>query len=152
MDYRLLVLLHILAGMAWLGGGFALWATLFVARRSQGPEAADRVMRSLQWADMWLAIVAPLLVLVTGAAMAIVGGWGFGQTWILASIALIVAYELIALTLGSRLYRRIEDARRQGRVGSADHARTMAAWGRLSVVLLGFLVAVVTLMVVKPGV
>jgi uncharacterized membrane protein len=153
MDYRMLLLIHILAAMAWVGGGFALAATLFVARRTQRPNDADRVMQTLRWADTWLALVAPLLVVVTGVAMVIVaGGWSFSQAWILASIALIVAYEGIALTVGSRLYRRIEDARRHGLVESADHARTMRAWHRLTVMLLAMLVAVVALMVFKPGI
>jgi hypothetical protein len=53
---------------------------------------------------------------------------------------------------GSRLYRPIEDARRHGLVGIADHARTMSAWHRLTFVLLAMLIAVVTMMVFKPGI
>ena len=152
MDQRLLLLVHILAGMAWLGGGFALAATVFAARRTQGPEGADRVMQSLRWADTWLAIVAPLVVVVTGIAMVIgADAWSFDDAWILGSIALIVAYQVIALAVGSRLYRRIENARRQGLIGTAEHAWTLRAWGHLSGLLLGLLVAVVALMVFKPG-
>jgi len=48
MDYRWLVLVHLLAAMAWVGGAIALEATLFAARRSQAPDGVDRVMQSLR--------------------------------------------------------------------------------------------------------
>jgi hypothetical protein len=108
-------------------------------------------MRSLAWADTWLAIPAPLLVVATGAAMvAISGAWSFTQAWILASIGLVVAYEVLAMTVGARLYRRIGDVRASGAIGSAMHVRTLTAWGRLGGLLLAILVAVVGLMVLKP--
>jgi uncharacterized membrane protein len=154
MDYyRFLVLIHVLAGMAWVGGAIAIEATVFVARRSKGPEEADRVMRGFAWADTWLAVAAPLVILATGVAMVMMNGaWTFGQTWILGSIGLVVVYETVALTVGARFYRRIEEARSQGLVGSVAHARTLRMWGRLSAVLLALLVGVVVLMVFKPNV
>jgi uncharacterized membrane protein len=152
MDYRLLLLVHILAGMAWVGGAIVIQGTLLAARRSQPPEGVDRVMRCFAWADTWLALGAPLLVVITGVAMVLINGaWTFEQAWILGSIGLVVAYEVIALTLGARLYRRVEDARAQGHLQTADHARTMRAWGRLGAVLMAMLVAIVGLMVLKPG-
>jgi uncharacterized membrane protein len=153
MDYRLLLLVHILAGMAWVGGAIVIEATLFAARRSQPPEEVDRVMRRFAWADTWLALGAPLVVVITGVAMVLINdGWSFAQAWILGSIGLVVAYEVIAMTVGARLYRRIEAARAQGHLESAGHARTMRAWGRLGAALLAMLVAIVGLMVLKPGI
>jgi len=153
MDYRLLLLVHILAGMAWVGSAITLQATLLVARRSGDPAEVDRVMRSLGWADTWLALPAPLLVVTTGVAMVIASGaWTFTQAWILLSIGLVVVYELIAMTVGGRLYRRIVAARESGELDGAAHARTMTAWGRLGALLLALLLVAVGLMVFKPGV
>jgi uncharacterized membrane protein len=153
MDYRFLLLVHILAAMAWVGGAIVIQATLFAARRSQPPEGVDRVMRSFVWADTWLALGAPLLVMITGVAMVMINdAWSFEQAWILGSIGLVIGYEVIAMMVGARLYRQIEDARAQGRVESAGHAGTMRAWGRLGAVLLAMLVAIVGLMVLKPGI
>jgi uncharacterized membrane protein len=153
MDYRILLLVHILAAMAWVGGAIVLEATLFVARRSGDAAEVDRVMRSLAWADTWLAVPAPLLVVVTGVAMvALSGAWGFTQAWILLSIGIVVVYELVALTIGARLYRRIAEARASGAVTGDAHAGTMRAWARLGGLLLALLLVVVGLMVFKPGV
>jgi uncharacterized membrane protein len=152
VGYPFLLLAHILAGMAWVGGALALQAALLVARRSGDPAEVDRVMRSLAWADTWLAIPAPVLVLATGLAMvALSGAWTFTQAWILGSIGLVVVYELVAMVVGARLYRRIAQARKAGEVGGAAHARTMTAWGRLGALLLTILLVVVGLMVFKPG-
>jgi uncharacterized membrane protein len=110
-------------------------------------------MRSFVWADTWLALGAPLLVMITGVAMVMINdAWSFEQAWILGSIGLVIGYEVIAMMVGARLYRQIEDARAQGRVESAGHAGTMRAWGRLGAVLLAMLVAIVGLMVLKPGI
>jgi len=153
MDYRLLLLVHILAGMAWVGGAIFIQATLFAARRSQSPEGVDRVMRSFAWADTWLALGAPLLVVITGVAMVLINGaWSFEQAWILGSIGLVIVYEVVAMTVGARLYRQLEDARAQGNFETPGHARTMRAWGRLGAVLLALLMAIVGLMVLKPGI
>ena len=103
MDYRLLLLVHILAGMAWVGGAVVIQATLFAARRSQPPEGVDRVMRSFAWADTWLAIGAPLVVVITGVAMVLINGaWTFEQAWILGSIGLVVAALILAAALIAR--------------------------------------------------
>jgi uncharacterized membrane protein len=153
MDYRMLLLVHILAAMAWVGGAIVIQATLFVARRSQPPEGVDRVMRGFAWADTWIALGAPLVVVITGVAMVLINGaWSFEQAWILGSIGLVVAYETIAMTVGARLYRQVEGARAQGRLETAGHARTMRAWGRLGALLLAMLVAIVGMMVLKPGI
>jgi uncharacterized membrane protein len=153
MDYRLLLLVHILAGMAWVGGALVIQATLFAARRSQPPEGVDRVMRSFGWADTWLALGAPLVVVITGVAMVLNNGaLSFEQAWILGSIGLVVVYEVVAMTVGARLYRKLEGARAQETLDTASHARTMRAWGRLGAVLVAMLVVIVALMVFKPGI
>ena len=64
----------------------------------------------------------------------------------------MVVYELIAMTVGGRLYRRIVAARESGELDGAAHARTMTAWGRLGALLLALLLVAVGLMVFKPGV
>lgn len=83
MWYRVVLLIHILAGIAWLGGGLAIWVTQQRALRAGGRAALDRVRRDLAWADTWLAIPSPLLVVATGIAMVLSApGWRLTQTWI----------------------------------------------------------------------
>jgi uncharacterized membrane protein len=142
--YQLFLVVHILAGMAWLGGGLVIQITGLRALRLGGRPAVDRVRRDLSWADTWLAIPAPLLVVGTGIAMVVVDtGWQFGQTWILIATATVGVYQALALTLGARLYAQQE-------TGLGD--QPTRALLRLGNVLLALLTGIVVLMVFKPGV
>jgi len=144
MWYRVLLLVHILAGMAWIGGGLVIQITQQQAFRLGGRVASDRARTDLAWADTWLAIPAPLLVVGTGIAMVIVNtGWRFAQTWIWTSLATVAIYQALALTMGARLYRRRE-------TGPGDQPTQELL--RLGNVLLALLTGVVFLMVFKPGV
>jgi len=142
--YQLLLVLHILAGMAWLGGGLVIQITGLRALRLGGRPALGRVRDDLSWADTWLAIPAPLLVVGTGIAMVVVNtGWWFAQTWIWTSLATVAIYQALALTLGARLYRQHETGRRD---------QPTRALLRLGNFLLALLTGIVVLMVFKPGV
>ena len=147
MWYRTVLLIHILAGVAWLGGGLAVGVTQQRALRAGGRAAFDRVRRDLAWADTWLAIPAPLLVVATGVAMVLLDpGWRFSQTWIWMAIAILIAYQGLAFTVGARLYRRPESEEEAPEGGDPRISLI-----RLSRLLLLMLVAVVALMVFKPG-
>jgi uncharacterized membrane protein len=142
--YQLLLVVHILAGMAWLGGGLVIQITGLRAFRLGGRPAVGRVRSDLSWADTWLAIPAPLLVVGTGIAMVVVNtGWRFAQTWIWTSLATVAIHQALALTLGARLYRQHE-------TGQGD--QPTRALLRLGNVLLALLTGIVALMVFKPGV
>jgi uncharacterized membrane protein len=144
--YRAVLLVHILAGIVWLGGGSAIWVTQQRALKAGGRAALDRARRDLAWADTWLAIPAPLLVVATGIAMVLSGpGWRFSQTWIWMTIAILIAYQGLAFTVGARLYRSMETG--DGVPQQGDPGVSLLRLGRL---LLLMLVAIVALMVFKP--
>jgi uncharacterized membrane protein len=145
--YRAVLLIHILAGIVWLGGGLAIVVTEQRSLRAGGRAAFDRVRRDLAWADTWLAIPAPLLVVATGIAMVLLDpGWRFSQTWIWMTIAILIAYQGLAFTVGARLYRRLKSG--DGTPKGGDPGISLLRLGRL---LLLMLVAIVALMVFKPG-
>lgn len=147
MWYPAVLLIHILAGIAWLGGGLAVWVTQQRALRAGGRASFDRVRRDLAWADTWLAIPAPLLVVATGIAMVLADpGWRFSQTWIWMTVTILLAYQGLAFTVGARLYRSLETGDGAPQPGNGEIP--LLRLGRL---LLLMLVAVVALMVFKPG-
>lgn len=135
-----------------MGGGFVIQVTVLRVRRTGGQEAADRVLQSFRWADDWLAILAPLLVVATGIAMVIdTPAWRFSQVWIYLSLVLLVVYEALALTVGGRLYRRMTAAREDAAVAGPAFGDALGRYLGLGTVLVAFLVTVVVLMVLKPG-
>ena len=141
-----LLVVHILAAMAWVGGGLVIQFTERRVFWLGGRPAVDRVRADLAWADTWLAIPAPLLVVGTGIAMvAVTPGWRFTQTWIWMSLVAVVLYQVLAFTVGTRIYRQLETTPQDG---AAKPARSLLKLGSL---LLSVLVGVVFLMVLKPG-
>jgi len=141
-----LLVVHILAAMAWVGGGLVIQFTQRRVFRLGGWPAFDRVRADLAWADTWLAIPAPLLVVGTGIAMVVLTpGWRFTQTWIWMSMVAVVLYQVLAFTVGTRLYRQLETTHEDG---GAKPASSLLKLGDL---LLTVLVGVVFLMVFKPG-
>ena len=146
MWYNALLLVHILAGIAWLGGGIVIQVTQRRAFRSGGRPALDRVRRDQAWTDTWLAIPAPLLVVGSGAAMVVTNpGWRFSQVWVWMAVAIVVLYEGLAFSVGARIYQQVESG-----VRTPEEADPGASLIRLGDVLLVLLVAVVSLMVFKP--
>lgn len=152
--YRILLLIHVLAGMAWVGGGFVIQVTSQLALRAKGVGAATRVMASFRWADTWLAIGAPILVVATGATMVVMSGaWSFAQTWVRLSLALVVGYEVIAGTIGVRLYRTVETTMQEANsTSNGEQNRLYSRFMQFGMSLLLVLIALVVLMVYKPGV
>ena len=147
MWYRVVLLIHLLAGIAWLGGGLAIWITQQRALGAGGRAAFDRVRRDLAWADTCLAIPAPLLVVASGIAMVVWDpGWRLSQIWIWLTVAILIAYQGLAVTVGARLHRRLETG--DGEPQQGDPGISLLRLGRL---LLFMLVAIVALMVFKPG-
>ena len=146
MWYQTVLLIHILAGIAWLGGGIVIQVTQRWALRSGGRPALDRVRQDLAWTGTWLAIPAPLLVVGSGVAMVLTNpGWRFSQTWVWMAVAIVVLYEGLAFSVGSRIYRQVESG-----VPEPERADPGASLIRLGDVLLVLLVVVVVLMVFKP--
>ena len=147
MWYRVVLLLHILAGMAWVGGGLVIQVTEHRALRQGGRSALDRMRRDLAWADTWLAVPAPLLVVATGVGLVIAKpGWRFSPTWIWMAIVIVVLYQALALTHGARLYREVESGAQNSH--GADPGASLV---RLGWVFLVLLIGIVALMVFKPA-
>lgn len=148
------MLIHVLAGMAWVGGGFVIHVTSHRTFNKKGVDAARRVMKSFRWADTWLAIGAPILVVATGITMVTMSGaWAFAQIWIWLSLVLVVGYEVIVGTIGGRLYRAVETTTREtNSAPTGEQTRLLRPFKRLGIALLVVLVILVVLMVYKPGV
>ncbi|HEY7468411.1 MAG TPA: DUF2269 family protein [Acidimicrobiia bacterium] len=146
--YDLLVLIHILSAMVWVGGGFVLVAVERHAFNTGGHEGLDRTMRALEWTDDWIFTPAPLLVVATGVTMVIVNdAWAFSQSWIYLALGLIV----VEFVTGFRELNRIKAARESGSVSSPEYGVALKAYLRFAPFAVSLLGVIVVLMVFKPG-
>ena len=146
--YDLLVLVHILSAMVWVGGGFILMANERHTHKRGGPAALYRLMRQSEWVDDWIFTPAPLLTVASGVTMVIMSdAWAFTQPWVYLALALIVT----EFSVGYRDYKKMKIALEHGDA-SAEFRTALPAYMRMSVLAIGLLATVVVLMVLKPGV
>ncbi len=144
--YELLVVIHILSGIAWVGGGFLFMLGVRGIRNSEGHEAAERTMVRLEKAS---AVInpAPLLMLATGITMVAVNdAWAFSQIWVYVSLALFVVVLILGAGVEDRLMKQMKQARQDGE----HNPELLDRFVRVGFAEMVFFVGIVALMVYKP--
>ena len=150
--YELLIVIHILAGIAWVGGGLTEQLSVQQARASGGAAAADRQIVSLAWMEKFIYIPAPIIVLITGLTMVAVNdAWGFSQPWVYIALSLLVLAGILGGAVGGRLGKRIEELRGEGLVDSPEYLQTLSKVLNSSWLELVLMIGLIFLMVYKPG-
>ncbi len=147
--YQLLLYLHILGGVIWVGGAVAIQVLAVLVGRSD-PAQAPALARHFEALGRWLFLPASLVILVSGAAMTI-QAWSFGQVWIAMSVSLWVASALAgALYLAPRAKRAAAAFEADGPTSATGRKLIggMFVVSRLELVSFAIIIA---LMVFKPG-
>ena len=148
--YQLLVYLHILGGVVWVGGAIYAQVLAFRVSRSEDPTELPMVAGHLAALGVRVFMPASVLIIVTGSVMTI-QQWSFGQLWIALAVALwVLSAALGGIYVGPRITR-------VAALFEAEGPRSRAARSlldRLFLVsrleLVSFLV-IIGLMVFKPG-
>ena len=148
--YELLLFVHVLAAIAWVGGALVVLVVLEVARRS-GDRA--HVVKALHYDDRLGPIYyIPAVLILLGAGVGLVweGPWSFDDGWVLAGIGLLVAAFAVGLALflpaGKRLNAAVAAHGPESDEAAAEVDRIRAvAWGDFAL-----LVAAVFVMTTKP--
>ncbi len=151
--YDWLVLLHIIAAIVWVGGGFATQVYAERARRATDPARLAGFARDIEWAGSRVFAPASLLVIVVGIVMVLVNpAWDFGQLWItLALVGVAISFITGAVFLGpesGRIGKLIEERGPEDPEVLRRIGRTLVI-SRIDYVVL---LLVVGLMVFKPGI
>ena len=148
--YQVLLFVHIVCAVIWVGGAFAIQALAVLVSRSDDPMELPRLGRNLEIIGTKVFMPAAVLLFLAGVVMTI-QNWSFGNTWIAVSIALWILSALGgAIYLGPR-------AKRAAALFDAEGPSSVAAReliGRLFIVsrveLVSFAV-IIALLVFKPG-
>jgi uncharacterized membrane protein len=149
--YNLLVVVHILSVIAWVGGGLVQQLAVVQARKAGGPVEVDRYLVSSEWMQRFIYIPAPILVLLSGVTMvAVSDSWSFSQTWVYLALLLIVLAGVLGGAVGGRLEKRVVELREQDSVAGPEYADTLRRILNNGWVELVLLVAIIFLMVYKP--
>ena len=145
--YEALLVVHILSGFAWVGGGFVLMLGARNIKAAEGQEAVDQMVGAFEKTTTLLFVIAPILVLVTGIAqVAMSDSYDFSQLWIILALVLFVVTGILGGGVGGRWEKQMKEAREDGRSLPAVFDR----WLKLGWVEMVILAAIVALMVYKP--
>ena len=147
--YQVLLYIHILAAVVWVGGAFfAQLLTLRIGRSS--PADLPNLGRALSFLGMRVFLSASIVLFVAGAAM-VAQAWSFGDLWVAVSMALwLVSILAGALYIGPRTQKIAEFYETEGPASKAarDLTARVLLVSRLELVSFAVIVA---LMVFKPG-
>jgi uncharacterized membrane protein len=148
--YLLLKWLHVLLAIVAVGANvtYGVW----LSRTSQNPDHLPYVLRTIKFIDDRIANPCYLLLAVTGLGMVFLPiGPSPTTPWLLIAIVLyIVALLLGFLMYSPALRRQIEAAEKAGPT-SAEYNVAAAQGRQLGIIIAVIVVAIVFLMVVKPG-
>ena len=148
--YQLLLYVHIICAVIWVGG--ALYAQLLAVRvnRSPDPSELPHLARHIEYLGTRVFLPAALLLFVAGTAMTM-QAWSFGQTWIAISVALWVLSAVTgAVYLGPRVKRAGELFEAEGPTSEAGRALINRLFVVSRLELLAFAL-IIALMTFKPG-
>jgi uncharacterized membrane protein len=148
--YDWLLFGHIVAAMAWVGGGLVLGVLSVQVVRTDEPGAVERFVGSLRLIGP--RILAPSTAAVLGLGVWMVldsAAWDFGQLWVLLALGLFGGALVVGAAHQSRAALGAERALEHG--DEHEARRQLARWsgGYWLIVLL--LVIAAWDMVFKPG-
>jgi uncharacterized membrane protein len=86
-SYELLLLLHIITVIVWLGAGFTMDLLFLRAERTGNPAEFGKTGELQEWLVPRLFIPFGVLTLVFGVLLVFDGPWSFGDLWILIGLA-----------------------------------------------------------------
>ena len=148
--YSLLLFVHVVCAVIWVGGAFALQLLALLVSRTGDQGELARLLRYFEVIGSRVFVPVATLLFIAGAAMTL-QAWSFGRTWIAASVALWVLSAVAgAVYLGPRAKRVGELFEAEGPSSEAGRAlmNRLFLVSRLELVSFAIIIA---LMVFKPG-
>jgi uncharacterized membrane protein len=148
--YSVLLFVHIVCAVIWVGGAFAIQLLAFLVSRTGDQLELVRLMRYFELIGSRVFVPVATLLFIAGAAMTL-QAWSFGKTWIAVSVALWVLSAVAgALYLGPRAKRVGDLFNAEGPSSQAGQAlmNRLFLVSRLELVSFAIIIA---LMVFKPG-
>ena len=147
--YELLLFLHIVAAIVWLGSGLLIQILAVRAERARDVEGLRRVASEAAGLGETLFIPASLATVIFGVLLVIDGPWSFDQLWIVLGLAGYLATFLTGILVmkpGSEKLAALME--RDKGVMSAEaevEMRKLLTKGRLDTVVLYLVVAIMAL-------
>jgi uncharacterized membrane protein len=148
--YQVLVFLHVLSAVIWVGGAITGQLLAMQISRSDDPADLPKYARQIAVLGNRLFLPAAIVIIVTGVVMTI-QAWSFEQLWIAVAIVLwILSAALGAIYVGPRIKRATASFDAEGPTSEEGRRQLNSVLLVARLELLSFLV-IIGLMVFKPG-
>jgi len=148
--YQLLLYLHIMSGMIWVGGAIYVQILALMVTRSGDPAELPVFARRVELIGTRVFMPAAGVLLVTGIVM-VLQLWSFGQAWVLVALILFIVSAVSgAVYLGPRAKRAAQLFEAEGAQSEGARRLTDRLFLVARLELISFAV-IVALMVFKPG-
>ena len=146
--YELLLFLHIVFAILWLGAGSCLILLGMRADASRDPVRIKQIVEDAEWVANRLIIPSSLAVLGLGIALVVDGPWGFDMLWVALGLVGFAATFVTGLFFLTPQTKRIAATmERDGGMSSAavQQVRRLFLISRIDLVVLFSVVAVMAL-------
>ena len=154
MLYLIVRFLHILGAIMLLGTGVGIAFFMLMAHRSGDAGHIFRTAKTVVLADFLFTATAVVAQPVTGVWLALELGLPLGEPWLLISLTLYVvagAFWLPVLWMQRRMRDLAAAAMRRGTPLGDDYRRLFRLWFLFGFPGFGAVVAILWLMIAKPG-
>lgn len=150
--YDVLLFVHILGGMIWVGGGIVFAALVRQLASRETHEAADRLIDQAKYIYNTVFAPAVILLLVTGVTMVIIqDAWEFSQTWVWVALLLFAIAFVEGAVIGDRIEKQLLELRRAGEQTSIVAVELFNRWMRSTNISILTWLGILAMMVFKPG-
>lgn len=148
--YQVLLYIHIVSAIIWVGGAFYAQLLAVRATRSADPGELPRLARTIEWFGSRVFMPAAVALFVAGAGMTL-QAWSFGQAWIAISVALWIASSISGAAYLAPRARRMAALFDTEGPTSPDGLSLLARMFLVVRLELASFALIVALMVFKPG-
>lgn len=149
MLFQILLFIHVVAVIAWIGGALMHLALMGLARRDDDPGQQVKLIQLDGRLAPIVYIPGSLTVLITGVAMILTGGISWGEPWISVGLVVWVAAFLLGILFYVPQAKRLEEALEAGNPGTPEVERRIATLERVSWAEIPVLLFVVFAMTTK---
>jgi uncharacterized membrane protein len=149
-DYRLVLFIHVLAAVVWVGGATYLQIQARRVLARGNPSEIEAFSRDAGEVAQKVFIPASIVLLLGGIYLVLDADWGFDHFWILSSLVVLIASAIVGASFFGPESKRLGEL--VAARGSEDH-EVQARIRRIvnmSAVELVFLILVVFNMTYKP--
>jgi len=148
--YELLLLLHIIAAIIWVGAATTYFALELRTDLSGDLERETSQNDDAQWLAPRLFIPASMATLIFGVLAAIEGNWDFGSLWIIIGLAGFGVSFATGIGYFEPEMKRLAAAIERGGAADPEVRRRTASLKTVGRIELAVLYIVVASMVAKP--